>query len=241
MRCPPGPGGRRWASPLNSWVVAVVLALPLLVLPTAPAGAADEMWALSNPRGTRIAGPTVSGTILGRDGSPMVWRASFGPTAASWPGGRSGEHPRAGVRDSQVLLGGLRIALRRSREEGERAGVANIDGGRWRDWIGGDFAHVADDGGTRTGSQGASHPDLLLGSWFLFVVGDSAAPDGHRSGGGHAAPARLTGAHGRSSKGLVCPFGVDCERARLLAGAAPSPVSARAAFQRRAATGSTFR
>ena len=164
----------------------------------------------------------VSGTILSRDGSLMVWRASFGRAAASWSGDRSGEHPRAGARDSQVISGGLHIGPWRSREEGERAGVANIDGGRWRDWIGDDFAHVADDGSTRTGSQGMSHLGLPLGSWFLFVVGDSAAPAGHRSGGGQAAPVRLRGTHGRSSRGLVCPFGVDCERARLLAGAAPS-------------------
>ena len=102
------------------------------------------------------------------------------------------------------------------------AGVANVDGGRWRDWTGDDFAHANDDGSTRTGSQAMSRPDFLLGSWFLFTAGDFAAPGGHRSGGRHTAPMRLTGAHGRTGKGLVCPFGVDCERARLLAGAVPS-------------------
>lgn len=152
----------------------------------------------------------------------MVWRAGVGRRAASWSGDRSGEHLRAGIRDSQVIVGGLRIGLWRSHEEGELAGVANIDAGRWRDWTGDDFAHVADDGSTRTGSQGMSRPDLLLGSWFLLTAGDFAAPGGHRSGGRYAAPARLTGEHGRSGKGRVCPFGVDCERARLLADAAPS-------------------
>lgn len=222
-RCLSGSHGRRWSSPLNSLVAAAVLALPTLVLLAAPVGAAEETRALSNPHGTRITNPTVTGTILDRDGSLTLWRASFGRTATSRSGDRSGEHPRAGVRDSQVILGGLRIGLWRSREEGELAGVANIDGGRWGDWTGDDFAPVTDDGSARTGSQGMSHPDLLLGSWFLFTAGDPAAPNGHWSGRGHAAPTRLTGAHGRSSsKRLVCPFGVDCERGRLLAGAAPS-------------------
>ena len=80
----------------------------------------------------------------------------------------------------------------------------------------------AEDGSTRTGSQRKNHPDLLLGSWFRFTAGGSAAPGGHGSGWGHVALMRLTGARGRSAEGLLCPFGVDCERARLLAGAAPS-------------------
>ena len=224
MRCLPGPGGRRWIPPLSSLVATAVFVLPHLILPAAPAGAAgvDEMRALSSPHGTRITDPTVTGTILNRDGSLTVWRASFGRMAASRSGDRLGGHLTAGIRDPKPILGGLRIGLWRSHEEGELAGVANIDGGRQRDWTGDDFAHVADDGSTRTGSQGMSHPDLLLGSLFLFTAGDFAAPDGPRSGGRHAAPMRLTGAHGHGSTGLVCPFGVDCERARLLAGAAPS-------------------
>jgi len=204
-------------------VAASVLALPHLILPAAPAGAAEETRALSNPHGTRIASPSVTGTILDRDGSLALWLASFGRTATLRSGDRSGEHLRAGVRDSQVILGGLRIGLWRSREEGELAGVANIDGGRWRGWTGDSFAHVTDDGRARTGSQGMSRPNLLLGSWFLFTAVGPVAPNDHWSDRGHAAPTRLTAAHGRgSSKGLACPFGAGCEHARLLAGAAPS-------------------
>ena len=223
-RCIPGSDGRRWSSPLSSLVAAAVFVLPHLVLPAAPADAAgvDETRTLSNPRGTHIADSTVTGTILNRDGSPAVWRASLGRRAASRSGDHLGGHLRAGIRDPKPISGGLHIGLWRSREEGELAGVANIDGGQWRDWTGDDFAHVADDGSARAGSQGMSRPDLLLASWFLFTAGDSAAPSGHGSGGRHAAPTRLTGAHGRSGKGRVCPFGVDCERARLLADAAPS-------------------
>ena len=223
-RCLPDPGGRRWASPLNLLVAAAVFVLPHLVLPAAPAGAAgvDEVRAQSSPRRTRIADPTVTGTTLNRDGSLTVWRASFGRRAPPRSVDRSGGHLTAGIRDPKPILGGLRIGVWRSRGEGELAGVANIDTGRGWDWTGDDFAHVADDGSTRTGSQGMSHPDLLLGSWFLFTAGDFAAPGGHRSGGRRAAPMQLTGTHGHGSTGLVCPFGVDCERAPLLAGAAPS-------------------
>ena len=222
MRCLPGSGGRRWASPLNSLVAAAVLALPHPALPAAPADLFGDTGAPSNPRGTRIANPSVTGTLLNRDWSLTVWRASFGRTATSRSGDLLDGHVTAGIRDSKPTLGGLHIGLWRSREEGEPAGTANIDGGRWRDWIGDDFAHVADDGSPWAGLRGMSHPDLLLGSWFLFTAGDFTAPGGHRSGGRRAAPMQLTGTHGHGSTGLVCPFGVDCERARPLAGAAPS-------------------
>ena len=67
-----------------------------------------------------------------------------------------------------------------------------------------------------------SYPGLLLGSWFLFTAVGPAVPNGHWSDRGYTAPTRLTRPPGRSGEGLVCPFGADCERARLLAGVAPS-------------------
>ena len=197
MRCLPGSHGRRWSSPLNSSVAAAVLAVPLLVLPAAPAGAAGETSKGINH-----------------------WEVEF--PSASWKKGEGLSTSRFRTRDSQVTMGGLRIGLWPSHEEEEPAGVANIDAGRWRGWTGDSFAHVADDGSIRTGSQGMDHPDLLLGSWFRLTAGDSAAPGGHGSGWGHVALMRLTRPPGRPGKGLACPFGVDCERARLLAGPAPS-------------------
>lgn len=193
----PGSGGRRWASPLNSLVAVAALALPHLVLPAAPAGAAGE-------------------TSEGID----HWEAEF--LSASWKKGEGLSASRFHTRGSQVTFGGLRIGLWRSHEEGGPAGTANIDVERWRDWTGDHFAHGADDGSIRTSSQGMNRSDLLLGSWFRFTAGDSAALGDHGPGRGHVALMRLTGAHGRSAEGLVCPFGIDCERARLPAGAAPS-------------------
>ena len=197
MRCLPGCGGRRRFSPLSSWVAAVVVAISHLALPAAPAGAADE-------------------TSKGID----HWEAEF--TSASWRNGDGLSTSRLHPRDSLVAFGGLHIGLWRSLEEGGPAGAANKDG-RWRGWTGDGFARVADGASTRTGSQEMSDSNLLLGSWLLFTAGDSATPSsGHGAGWGHAALVRLTRAHSGSGKGLVCPFGVDCERARPLAGANPS-------------------
>lgn len=195
MRCLLGSGGRRRFSALGSWGAAVVLAVPHLALPAAPA--VDE---------------------ASRDIDH--WEAEF--PSASWKNGDGLWTSRLHPRDSRVAFGGLHIGLWRSREEGRPAGAANVDGGRWRHWTGDSFARVADGASTRTGSQEMSDSSLLLGSWLLFTAGDSETSGGHGPGWGHAAPVRLTHTHSGSGKGLVCPAGVGCERARLLAGAAPS-------------------
>ena len=183
----------------------MALVVPYLVLPAAPADATDE-------------------TIKGID----YWEAELLSASRKKGGGLS--EGRFHTRDSKVTFGGLHIGLWRSREEGEPTGAANIDGERWWDWTGGSFARVADDGRTRTGSQGVSDSGLLLGSWLLFTAGDSAASGGHGSGWGHEALMRLTRTHSGSGKRLACPFGVDCERARLLAGATPTKSVGAAGF-----------
>ena len=129
---------------LNSLVAAAVLALPHLVLPAAaPAGAADETRALSNPQGTHIVNPTVTGAILDRDGSPTVWLASFGRTATLRSGDRSGHHLRAGVGDSQVILGGCVSIC---------GGAARK--GSWRELR----TSTEDDGGTGPGTTSHTSP-----------------------------------------------------------------------------------
>ena len=193
MRCPPGSHGRRRSSPVSSWVAAAALAVPHLVLPAAPAGAANETSKWLDHWEAEF---------------PSAWRRSGEGLSAS------GFHPR----DSLVALGGLHIGLWRSRKEGGPAGAANIDDERGRDGTGDSFARVADGAGALTGSQEPSDFNLLLGSWLLFTAGGSAAPAGHRSVWGHAGLMQLTRTHSSSGKGLVCPFGVDCERARPLSG-----------------------
>lgn len=182
----------------------------------------EKTLALSNSRSTRIADATATATILDSDWSPALWVANFGHTVASRLVDRLGEHLTDRVRDLHVTLGGLRNAPWRSREEGEPAAIADIDGERWRDWTWDSFAPVADDGSTRTGPQETADRDLLLGSSFLFTAGDSATSGSRGLDCGQAAPMRFAGAHGASGDGLVGLFGDDCERRRLLAGVAQS-------------------
>ena len=82
---------RTWPAHLVSSIAAAVLAAPLLVLPTAPAGAGDKKC------------------------------ERLGHREAECPG----ELLMAGVRDSNVTLGGLRIGPWRSLEEGELEGIAD--------------------------------------------------------------------------------------------------------------------
>ena len=187
-RCLPGSRERRWAAHLKSLVAAAVLAVPHLVLPTAPADAACE-------KSERI----------GHREAECV-----------------GEHLTVGVRDSHVTLDWLRIGPWRSLEEGELAGSTDIDRGQCRDWTWDSFAHVADDGRTRTGLQEMTGRDLLLGSSYLFTAGDSAPPGGRWLGWEQAAPIRFASAHGANGDGPIGLLGADCERGRLLAGVALS-------------------
>ena len=162
-----GSPGWTWSAHLKASVAAAVLAVPCLVLPAAPAGAACE---------------TSEGLDHGETRYPC----------ASW-----------------------KEEKWRSGKAGDPAGIADIEAGRWRDLLWDGFTLVADDVGTRIGSQGKTDRDPLLGGLFLSAAGDPAAPGDRRPDWGQAPPLRFTGAHG---DGLISLFGADCERGRLVAG-----------------------
>lgn len=134
----------------------------------------------------------------------------------------------AGAFASLATSGGARIDPWRSREAGERAGSAELPGGRWGEWSADRFAQPADDGGAWTGSREMSGRGLVLVSSFLSTAGDSAAP-GVRSlalDWEPATPIRFAvegGSRASRADALADPFGADCERGRLLAPAEPSP------------------
>lgn len=177
----------------------------------------EETLPPSTPRRARNANPPATGTILDGNRSPTVWLGSFERKVA-----RMSEYPAVGVRDLPVTLGGLRIGPRQSLEEGESAGIADID--RWRlgDWTWDRSAHVADDSSTRTGSSEMTGRDPLSGSSFLFAADQSADPGRRWLGRGQEAPMRFAGAHGSRGDGLIGLFGAECDRRRLLAGVARS-------------------
>ena len=231
MRCPSGSRERTWVAYLRSTVAAAVLAVPCLVFPTAPVGAAcekseridngeaecpnaswnswkglstsrfhaqnmhpaygkvmvkvnleaamdrtmrrddgnrragpavqvldvrevgdEETLALSNLRGDRIANPAAAGTLLNGDQWRTAWPANGERAVASRLVDRLGEHLTAGVGDSHVTLDGLRIRAWQSLEEGEVAGITDIDRRRWRDWTWGQLR-----------CRRRQHPDRLAG------------------------------------------------------------------------------
>ena len=120
---------------------------------------------------------------------------------------------------AHATLDALRIGAWRSREEGEPAGFADIDGGRWRDWTWDSVATVAGDGNARTGSQERFDPNLPLGSSFAATTGESTAPGARRLGAEQAAPMRFAGAYGTGRNARVGLFGAACGREGSLAGA----------------------
>ena len=133
-----------------------------------------------------------------------------------------GEDLMAGVRDAHGTLRGMRIGPWLDPEEGELAGISDIDRERWWDLTWDGFSHVADNDLTRTGSQEVTGGDLLLGRSFLFTAGFAAATDDRWLEWRQSAPMRSSGAHDAYGDGLIGLFGADGERDRLLAGVALS-------------------
>ena len=130
----------------------------------------------------------------------------------------------AGAFASLVTSDGPRIDPWRSREAGERAGSADLPGGRWGAWSSDRFAQPAGVGNAWTGSRETIGRGLVLVGSFRSTAGDSAA-SGVRAltlDWGPAAPIRFEVEGDSRGDALIDPLGADCERGRLLAPAEPS-------------------